>query len=303
MLLSVYNNAVSGVNMQDNDIIKIITDKQHGMSKGHRAIASYIVDHYDTVAFITASRLGELVGVSESTVVRFACALGYDGYPELQKKLQELIKTRLTNVQRMGLGTDMSEEDLVRTALRTDITSLRHVKEVLDYDMVAKAADMILEARQVHILGLRASAPLAQFLWYYLNYIIPNVNLATSSIGGDIFGHLMHAGKDDLVVAISFPRYSSRTVEGVTFAKNNGAKVLSITDNELSPLVALSDECLYVSMDMNLFVDSLVAPLSVVNTLVLLVGMRQKDGLRQNFEMLEDLWRKHDVYTNKDAHA
>jgi DNA-binding MurR/RpiR family transcriptional regulator len=289
--------------MQDNDIIKIITEKHHGMSKGHRAIASYIVDHYDTVAFITASRLGELVGVSESTVVRFACALGYDGYPELQKKLQELIKTRLTNVQRMGLGTDMSEEDLVRTALRTDITSLRHVKEVLDYDMVAKAADMILEARQVHILGLRASAPLAQFLWYYLNYIIPNVNLATSSIGGDIFGHLMHAGKDDLVVAISFPRYSSRTVEGVTFAKNNGAKVLSITDNELSPLVALSDECLYVSMDMNLFVDSLVAPLSVVNTLVLLVGMRQKDGLRQNFEMLEDLWRKHDVYTNKDAHA
>ncbi len=289
--------------MQDHDIIKVITEKQQGMSKGHRAIASYIVDHYDTVAFITASRLGELVGVSESTVVRFACALGYDGYPELQKKLQELIKTRLTNVQRMGLGTDMSEEDLVRTALRTDITSLRHVKEVLDYDMVAKAADMILEAKQVHILGLRASAPLAQFLWYYLNYIIPNVGLATSSIGGDIFGHLMHAGEGDLVVAISFPRYSARTVEGVTFAKNNGAKVLSITDNELSPLVSLADECLYVNMDMNLFVDSLVAPLSVINTLVLLVGMRQKDGLRHNFEMLEDLWRKHDVYTNKDANA
>ena len=291
------------MNMQDHDIIKVITEKQQGMSKGHRAIASYIVDHYDTVAFITASRLGELVGVSESTVVRFACALGDDGYPELQKKLQELIKTRLTNVQRMGLGTDMSEEDLVRTALRTDITSLRHVKEVLDYDMVAKAADMILEAKQVHILGLRASAPLAQFLWYYLNYIIPNVGLATSSIGGDIFGHLMHAGEGDLVVAISFPRYSARTVEGVTFAKNNGAKVLSITDNELSPLVSLADECLYVNMDMNLFVDSLVAPLSVINTLVLLVGMRQKDGLRHNFEMLEDLWRKHDVYTNKDANA
>jgi len=287
--------------MQDNDIIKVITEKQHEMSKGHRAIASYIADHYDTVAFITASRLGELVGVSESTVVRFACALGYDGYPELQKKLQELIKTRLTNVQRMGLGSEMPEEELIRTALRTDITSLRHVKEVLDYGMVAKAADMILQARQVYILGLRASAPLAQFLWYYLNYIIPNVSLATSSIGGDIFGHLMHAGEGDLVIAISFPRYSSRTVEGVTFAKENGAKVLAITDNELSPLIGLSDECLYVSMDMNLFVDSLVAPLSIINTLVLLVGMRQKDGLRQNFEMLEDLWRKHDVYTNKDA--
>ena len=292
-----------GVNMQDNDIIKIIMEHQHNMSKGHRAIASYIIEHYDTVAFITASRLGELVGVSESTVVRFACAIGYDGYPELQKKLQELIKARLTNVQRMGLGSDMSEEDLVRTSLRTDITSLRHVKEVLNYGMVGKAADMILAARQVYILGLRASAPLAHFLWYYLNYIIPNTNLATSSIGGDIFGQLMHAGSNDLVVAISFPRYSSRTVEGVSFAKTNGAKVIAITDNELSPLTALSDECLYVNMDMNLFVDSLVAPLSVINTLVLLVGMRQKDGLKQNFEMLEDLWRKHDVYTNKDANA
>ncbi len=287
--------------MQDNDIIKVIADKQSNMSKGHRAIASFIVDHYDTVAFITASRLGELVGVSESTVVRFACALGYDGYPELQKKLQELIKTRLTNVQRMGLGNDMPEEELVRTSLRTDITSLRHIKEVLDYSMVGKAADMILSARQVYIMGLRASAPLAQFFWYYLNYIIPNVSLVTSSLEGDIFGQLMHAGKEDLIVSISFPRYSSRTVEGVTFAKNNGAKVLSITDNELSPLVALSDECLYVSMDMNLFVDSLVAPLSVINTLVLLMGMRKKDGLKQNFEMLEDLWRKHDVYTNKDT--
>ncbi len=289
--------------MQDNDVIKVIAERKNTMSKGHRAIASYIVDHYDTVAFITASRLGELVGVSESTVVRFACALGYGGYPELQKKLQELIKTRLTNVQRMGLGSDMPEDELVRTSLRTDITSLRHVKEVLDYGMVAKAADMILSARQVYLLGLRASAPLAQFFWYYLNYIIPNVNLTTSSIGGDIFGQLMHAGKDDIVVAISFPRYSSRTVEGVTFAKNNGARVLSITDNERSPLVALSDECLFVSMDMNLFVDSLVAPLSVINTLVLLVGMRKKDGLKQNFEMLEDLWRKHDVYTNKETHA
>jgi DNA-binding MurR/RpiR family transcriptional regulator len=224
MLVYAYELTLLGVNMQDNDIIKIITEKQSAMSKGHRAIASYIADHYDTVAFITASRLGELVGVSESTVVRFACALGYDGYPELQKKLQELIKTRLTNVQRMGLGSDMTEPDLVRTALRTDITSLRHVKEVLDYDMVAKAADMILAARQVYILGLRASAPLAQFFWYYLNYIIPNVSLATSSIGGDIFGQLMHAGSEDLIVAISFPRYSSRTVEGVSFAKNNGGE-------------------------------------------------------------------------------
>ncbi len=288
--------------MQGNDIIKVIKERQNTMSKGHRAIASYIIDHYDTAAFITASRLGDTVGVSESTVVRFACALGFDGYPELQKKLQELIRTRLTNVQRMGLGSDMTEEELVKWSLRNDITSLRHIREVLDYTMVQKVADSILSANHVYIMGLRSSAPLAQFFWYYLNYIVSNTSLVTSSIGGDIFGQLMHAAKGDLVISISFPRYSSRTVDGASFAKNNGAKVIAITDNEMSPLAAMADDSLFVNSDMNLFVDSLVVPLSVINTLVLLVGMRKKDGLRQNFEMLEDLWRKHDVYTGKEEH-
>lgn len=286
--------------MQGNDIIKVIKEQQSKMSKGHRAIASYIIDHYDTAAFITAAKLGDTVGVSESTVVRFACALGYDGYPELQKKLQELIRSRLTNVQRMGLGADMPEEDLVRWSLRNDITSLRHIKEILDYDMMKKAADTILEANHVYIMGLRSSAPLAQFFWYYLNYIISKTSLVTSSIGGDIFGQLMHAREGDLVIAISFPRYSSRAVDGVSFARNNGAKIIAVTDNELSPLAKISDENLFVYSDMNLFVDSLVAPMSVLSALVLLIGMRKKDGLKSNFEMLEDLWRKHEVYTGKE---
>lgn len=285
--------------MQGSDIIKIIESRQSTMSKGHRAIASYIINHYDTAAFITASKLGDTVGVSESTVVRFACAMGFDGYPELQKNLQELIKTRLTNVQRMGLGSNMTEEELIRWSLRTDITSLRHVKEVLDYDQVARVAEAILSAKHIYVIGLRSSAPLAQFFWHYLNYIVENVNLIVSGFG-DIFGQLMHASKDDLVIAISFPRYSSRTVDGSEFAKKNGAKVVAITDNEQSPLAKNADECLFVNTDMNLFVDSLVAPLSVINTLVLLVGMRKKDGLKLNFEMLEDLWRKHDVYTGKE---
>ncbi len=286
--------------MQGNDIIKAIKERQSAMSKGHRAIAAYIIDHYDTAAFITASKLGDTVGVSESTVVRFACALGYDGYPELQKKLQELIRTKLTNVQRMGLGSDMTEEELVRWAVRNDITSLRHIREVLDYDMMLKAADMILGADCVYILGLRSSAPIALFFWYYLNYIISKANLVTSSIGCDIFGQMLHAKKGDLVVAISFPRYSSRTMDGVNFAKKNGATILGITDNELSPLAGAADACLYVNSDMNLFVDSLVTPVSVINALVLLIGMREKDGLRQNFEMLEDLWNEHDVYMGKE---
>jgi DNA-binding MurR/RpiR family transcriptional regulator len=188
----------------------------------------------------------------------------------------------------------------VKWSLRNDITSLRHIREVIDYSMVQKVADSILAANHIYIMGLRSSTPLAQFFWYYLNYIISNTSLATSSIGGDIFGQLMHASKGDLVIAISFPRYSSRTVDGANFAKKNGAKVVAITDNEVSPLAGIADECLFVNSDMNLFVDSLVVPLSVINTLVLLVGMRKKDGLRQNFEMLEDLWRKHDVYTDKE---
>lgn len=285
--------------MQDGDILKAIKDQQQSMSKGHRAIASYIIDHYDNAAFITASKLGETVGVSESTVVRFACALGFEGYPELQKKLQELIKNRLTNVQRMGLGSDMSEEEIVRWSLRTDITSLRHIKEVLDYKMVEKVADSILSAKRVYIMGLRSSEPLAQFFWYYLNYIIDSASLVISGIG-DVFGQLMHAKQGDVVIGISFPRYSSRTVEGATFAKNNGAKLIAITDNEQAPLAKIADEILFVNSDMNLFVDSLVAPLGVINTLILLTGMRKKDGLRHNFEMLEDLWHKHDVYTGKE---
>ncbi len=285
--------------MQGDDIIRIIESQQNTMSKGHKAIASYIIDHYDAAAFITAAKLGDTVGVSESTVVRFACALGYDGYPELQKNLQELIKTRLTNVQRMGLGAEMTEEELTRWSLRTDITSLRHIKEVLDYDMVEKVADSIIKANHVYISGLRSSAPLAQFFWYYLNYIIGNTSLVTSGIS-DIFGQLVHAKKGDLVISISFPRYSTRTVDGAKFAKSNGAKVVAITDNELSPLAKISDECLFVNTDMNLFVDSIVAPLSIINTLILLVGMRKKDKLRGNFEILEDVWQKRDVYIGKD---
>lgn len=285
--------------MQGGDILRTIKEQQSTMSKGHRAIASYIINHYDNAAFITASKLGETVGVSESTVVRFACALGVEGYPELQKKLQELIKNRLTNVQRMGLGSDMSEEELVRWSLRTDITSLRHVKEVLDYDMVGKIADSILSARRVYIMGLRSSEPLAQFFWYYLNYIVDSASLVISGIG-DVFGQLMHAAGGDLVIGISFPRYSARTVEGAVFAKKNGAKIIAITDSDHAPLAGIADETLFVNSDMNLFVDSLVAPLSIINTLILLVGMRKKDGLRHNFEMLEDIWHRHEVYTSKE---
>ena len=299
MIKYIEKQLYNGGNMQDADIIKVIEKQINTMSKGHKAIAKFIIEHYDTAAFITASKLGVTVGVSESTVVRFACALGFEGYPELQKNLQKLIKTKLTNVQRMGLASDMSEDELIKWSLRNDITSLRHVKSVLNYEQVAKVADVIISAKKLYVMGFRSSAPLAQFFWYYLNYIMENVQIVNSGFS-DVFGDLMHAGPEDVIVAISFPRYSTRTLDGAEFAKKNGAKVIAITDNEQSPLSEIANESLLVNTDMNLFVDSLVAPFSVMNTLVLLVGMRKRAGLMQNFEMLEDLWRRHDVYTGKD---
>ena len=209
--------------MQDADIIKVIEKQINTMSKGHKAIAKFIIEHYDTAAFITASKLGDTVGVSESTVVRFACALGFEGYPELQKNLQKLIKTKLTNVQRMGLASDMSEEELIRWSLRNDITSLRHIKSILDYEQVAKVADIIISAKNLYIMGFRSSAPLAQFFWYYMNYILENVHIANSGFS-DVFGDLMHAGEKDVLVAISFPRYSTRALDGAQFAKKKRRK-------------------------------------------------------------------------------
>lgn len=285
--------------MQDADLLEIIENHEGTMSKGHRAIAEYITEHYDTAAFITASKLGETVGVSESTVVRFACALGFEGYPELQKNLQKLIKTKLTNVQRLGLAVDMSEEELMKWSLRTDITSLKHIKSVLDYRQVEKVADIIISARRLFIMGQRSSAPLAQFFWYYINYIVDNAQLATSGFS-DVYGNLTHATEEDVVVCISFPRYSTTTYDGAVFAKRNGAKIIAITDNEQSPLSEIADESIYVNTDMNLFVDSIVAPISVINMLLLLVGMRKRDDLRDNFETLEDLWQRHHVYIRKE---
>ena len=285
--------------MQKLNMIKKINDSYDQMSKGQKRIADYLLQHYDKAAFMTASKLGDTVGVSESTVVRFACALDYDGYPSLQKSLQEIIKSRLTNIQRLGLGENMQPEDIIESIYKSDINSLKKNKDIIDYSVIHDVARSMIKANMVYILGLRSSATLAQFCGYYLNFILDSIRLVTSGTS-DIFGQLVHAKKNDIVIGISYPRYSSRTLEGMKFAKSNGAQLVAITDNEMSPLYEVADKCILASSDMNLFVDSLVAPLSTLNALILLVGILKKEDLKTNFSKLEQIWNEYNVYAGKD---
>jgi DNA-binding MurR/RpiR family transcriptional regulator len=285
--------------MLANDLLKRISEESKNMSKGHRQIADYILNNYDKAAYMTASKLGEVVGISESTVVRFAYAIGYEGYPEFQKSLQELMKRKLTWVQRLYLAHKSDSGTQIKNVLKSDLKNLSYLNEDLNFKTLELVCDRIVKAKNIYITGLRSSAPIAQFLYYYLNYIFENVHLVTP-VSGDIFGQLMHAKKGDLMIAISFPRYSKITLEGISFVKNNGAEIVSITDNSDSPLAELSDLCVYVKSNMNSFVDSIVAPMSVVNAIIVLVGMTKRDILIDNFNRMEKIWNLYNVYGLKN---
>jgi len=251
------------------DLINRINSSYKKMSKGQKLIAEYILNNYDKAAFMTASKLGIKVGVSESTVVRFANLLLYDGYPRLQKALQELIRNKLTTVQRIEMSSDLNQSIVLRTVLKADMNNIRLTIDEIDNDVFDEIVNEIFHAKQVYVLGLRSSAPLAQFLGYYLNFIFDNVRIVTSGVS-DIFEQLMRIGEGDLLIGISFPRYSSRTIEAMSFVKEKKAKVIAITDSLHSPLSISADRCLIARSDMASFVDSLVAPLSIINALIVL---------------------------------
>ena len=244
---------------QRQELLTRINQTGRKLSKGQKRIAEYIVNHYDKAAFMTASRLGEKVEVSESTVVRFAIALGYDGYPALQKALQEMIRNRLTAVQRVEMTGDMSETMALSTVLKADVQNIRQTIEDMDESMFLGALDLISKSGRIYIVGVRSSAPLAQFLGYYMNFIMDNVQVITSGVS-EVMEQIARVGKGDLLIGISFPRYSRRTIEAMHYAKEQGASVLSITDTPISPLGQASDVCLTARSDMASFVDSLVAP-------------------------------------------
>ncbi|MBR0135930.1 MAG: MurR/RpiR family transcriptional regulator [Clostridia bacterium] len=280
---------------QSMNLLTVIENSYRGFSKRQRMIADYILANYDKAAYMTANALGAASGVSESTVVRFAYALGFDGYPRLQKKLQETIKIKLTTVQRMNLMEGMDAHEILNAVLKMDIANIKSVREGLDAEVFKKAAELLVAARGIYVVGYRSSAPLAQFAVHYLNYIFGNVHLVSAGTA-DIYSQLMHIGKGDAVMALGFPRYAKQTVDGTRFAKSKGAAVISVTDNETSPLYALGDVCLLAKTDMTSFVDSLVAPMSVINALIVMAGAMNREKLQENFDMVEKIWRENGVY-------
>ena len=280
------------------ELIQRLNHSGKKLSKSHRRIAECIVTHYDKAAFMTASRLGEYVGVSESTVVRFAAALGYEGYPQLQKALQELIRHRLTASQRFEMTTDMDHTQVLSKVMKADIQNIRATLDELDLNAFEEVVERFLEAKQIYVLGLRSSAPIAQFFGHYLSFIFPNVTVVTSGIS-DIFEQLSRIGEDDLLVSISFPRYTSRTIEAMELARKRGASLVAITDGPLSPLHAAADICLMAKSDMASFVDSMAAPLALINALIGAGGQRRRQQVAEYFEQVEQIWSDYNVYLGK----
>ena len=279
------------------DILSVIQNSMPTFSKGQRLIARFILESYDKAAFMTASKLGKTVNVSESTVVRFAAELGYDGYPSMQKALQEMIRNKLTSIQRIEVANDrIGNQDILSMVMQSDIEKIRMTLEETDRASFRQAVDAILSAHRIYILGVRSAAALADFLGFYFNLIFDNIVLVHTTSASEIFEQLLRVGPEDVVIGISFPRYSSRTVKAMRFAKDRGANVIALTDSEASPLAEAATETLLAKSDMASFVDSLVAPLSLVNALIVAVGRRRNEDVEQIFADLEQIWSEYGVY-------
>lgn len=274
-----------------------IEDVYRSLSKGHKKIADYITNNYEKASFMTAASLGKAVGVSESTVVRFASNIGFDGYPELQKYLQEMVKSHLTSVQRMDVAASRFEgDDMLDNAFAADIEMIKATRDGISRDAFEKSAEAINNARKIYILGVRSSAALASFAAFYFRFLYENVVLVDTSATSEIFEQMFHIGSDDVCIAISFPRYSSQTVKALNFAKDRGATIISITDGELSPIAQLATHLLVAKSSMVSFVDSLVAPLSLINALVAAAARKKQDDVYNDFRELEKIWDEYHVY-------
>ena len=281
----------------NQDILALIQENMNTFSKGQKRIAAFILESYDKAAFMTASRLGKKVGVSESTVVRFAAELGYDGYPDMQKSLQKMIRNRLTSVQRIEVTNDrIGDQDLVSMVLQSDMEKIRLTLEELDRDAFDHAVKAIVSAKRIYIIGVRSSAAIASFLGFYFNLIFDNVVNVTAGTASEMFEHLLWVGEDDVVIGVSFPRYSSRTVQAMSFARDRKATTVAITDSEASPLAPICKYTLKARSDMASFGDSLVAPLSLVNALLVAVSRAKNDDLANTFQTLERIWEDYGVY-------
>lgn len=271
-------------------------------SKGQKRIAAFILSSYDKAAFMTANKLGKKVDVSESTVVRFAAELGFDGYPSMQRALQELVRNRLTSVQRLGATNDrLGNQDVVSMVLHSDQESIRMTGEALDRQVLHQAVQAILHARDIYIVGVRSSAAIALYMSHYFRNIFDHVKLVSSSATSEMIEQMLHIGKEDVVIGISLPRYSSRTVKLLQFAKDSGASVTVITDSTDAPTAKYADYTLVAKSDMVSVVDSLVAPMSLVNALIVAISREKEQEMSQIFENLEKIWEEYEVYEQVES--
>ncbi|MBQ1349358.1 MAG: MurR/RpiR family transcriptional regulator [Ruminococcus sp.] len=274
----------------------------NGFSKGQKRIALYIEEHYDKAAFMTASKLGETVGVSESTVVRFATELGYDGYPKLQKAMQEMIRNKLTSVQRIEVTSGrIGDGNVLDSVLNQDIEKIRRTIEETSHEDFLRAVDEICAAKRIYIFGVRSTGAIASFLAYYFELIFDNnVILINTTSPSSTYEHIFRITEEDVMIGISFPRYSSTAIEAMNFARSRGAHAVAITDSMASPLVQSADSILIARSDMASIVDSLVAPLSLINALIVATVLKKKDEVTETFRLLEDVWNREGVYSNHD---
>ena len=271
------------------------------MSKGQKLLAAYITDNYDKAVFLTAAGLGEVVGVSESTVVRFAAQLGYKGYPQFQKALEELVRSKLDAVQCIEVTYGrISRSKVLESVLKSDIERLKGTLQKIDEHVFELAAETILSARRIYVIGIRSCAPLAQFLAFYLNYIFDNVILLHTNSSSELFEQMVRISREDVIIGISFPRYSLRTLKALEFANNRSAKVITLTDSVHSPMNLYSSCNLIAESDMSSIADSLVAPLSVINALIVALCMRRQEEVAKMLETLEQVWDEYQVYENDE---
>ena len=280
-----------------NNVLQMIQSAQDSFSKGQKRIARYILENYDKAAFMTAAKLGKATEVSESTVVRFAAQLGYEGYPEMQKALQELIRGRLTSIQRIQASREqMDHQDILGSVMQRDMESIHSAIEGLDRSAFNNAVDKLFKAKHIYILGVRSSAYLAGYLHFYFHLIFPNVTLVQNMAGGEIFEQMVRIGPGDVIIGISFPRYSKLAVSAVEFACSRGAEVVAITDSKMSPLYKAAGTSLLVRSDMISFVDSMAAPLSLLNALIVAVGQQKHEEVSGTFAEMERVWSTYSVF-------
>lgn len=284
------------------DLMKRLQEAQGDISRGQRAIAAYILEHYDRAAFMTANRLGQEVGVSESTVVRFAMRLGYEGYPELQRALHDQVRNRLSAVQRFEVTTEkMNDQNILRTVMNEDMQKISATMNDVDQEAFNSAVRDTIGARRIYILGMRSCAGLAAFLGFYFQLIFDTTSVVIANGGGEPIEQLLGVGAEDVVYVLSFPRYSSTTLRTVRFARNRGAKIVAITDSEQSPIAQYASYALYAQSSMASFVDSLVAPMSIINALLIAIGMQKKEAVARTFQTLDKIWEDYGVYERPEA--